>query len=103
LQGSLVSDGRKIIAIQHNYLATRQRRPNVVLNILAAVQQEPLQLRGWRYHLSAMLRQVLQLLPPWSFGGLFQAYDIIACLPQAIVQETHMGSFTSAIYTFKHN
>jgi hypothetical protein len=50
-----------------------------------------------------MLRQLPQLLPPWSFGGLFQAYDIIACLSQAIVQEAHMRSFTSPIYTLKHN
>ena len=74
-----------------------------MLDILTAVLKEPLQLRGWRYLLSAMLSQLPQLLPPWSFGGLFQAYDIIACPPQALVQEAHLGSFASPIYTLKHN
>src|SRR5882672_3392989 len=85
LQGSLVSHRRKIITIQHNDLATCQRWPNVVLYILAAVLEEPLQLRGWCDLLSAMLSQLSQLLPPWSFGGLFQAYHLIAGSLQALV------------------
>src|SRR5580765_8281559 len=84
LQSALVSDRRKIIAVQHHDLATCQRRLDVVLDILTAVLQEPFQFRGWQYLLSAMLSQVPQLLPPCFFVGLFTAYEIIACLPQAV-------------------
>jgi hypothetical protein len=50
-----------------------------------------------------MLSQVPQLLPPWSLCRFFQAYNIMASLPQALVQEVHLGGFTSSIYTLKHN
>src|SRR5262245_29994007 len=58
LQGSLISHCRKIITIQQHNLAACQCRSNVVLHILAAVLEEPLQFRGWIDRLSAMLSQV---------------------------------------------
>jgi hypothetical protein len=85
LERTLIGDRGKVIAVKQHNLATRQRRLNVVLDILASVLEEPLQLSDWRHLLSAMLRQLPQLLPPWSCGGFFQADHVIPFPPQALV------------------